>query len=266
MPKALHNPSIIKTLETISPITLGEMDSIKLMNRIDTKYLTDEATLVKVLSDAGTAGFRALETEGTLISPYNSIYYDTPRLTMFLDHHNRRLNRQKVRTRAYVNSGDTYLEIKRKNNKGRTKKKRLSIPPDEMEDFSQDPEATSYLAGHSAFTIGQISPVLSTAFDRITLVNPDKTERVTIDTNLYFSNFRTGKSASLLDTVIIEVKQDGRAVSPMKRILLDNRVKPVRVSKYCVAVTLTDKNAKSGRFKEKIRAIEKTINKRIQVI
>ena len=52
----------------------------------------------------------------------------------------------------------------------------------------------------------------------------------------------------------------------MKGILLDNRVKPAKVSKYCVAVTLTDSTARSGRFKEKIRMIEKTINKKIQVI
>ena len=261
-----HNPLIDKAMESIAPITLEEMDSIKLMNRIDSKYLTDENTLSKVLQDASAAGYRALEAEGTQISPYNSIYYDTDGLKMFLDHHNRRLNRQKVRTRVYVNSGSAFLEIKRKNNKGRTKKKRISIPQEEMSDFSKDPEATAYLEKHSAFTTGQLSPELSTAFDRITLVNPAKTERITIDMSLMFNNFRTGKKASLSDAVIIELKQDGRAKSQMKGILLDNRVKPVRVSKYCVAVTLTDNTVKSGRFKIKVRAIEKIINKKIQVI
>ena len=257
MPEALHS---------FQPIFLGEMDSIKLMNRLDTKYLTDEATLSKVLDAAATAGYRVLEAEGVQISPYNSIYYDTINLKTFLDHRNRRLNRQKVRTRIYVNSSDTYLEIKRKNNKGRTKKKRLPIPSEELEDFSYDKDATTFLAEHSRFTIGQLSPVLYTAFDRINLVNPAKTERITIDTNLYFSNFRTGRKTSLLDTVIIEIKQDGRVRSQMKKILLDLRVKPVKVSKYCVAVTLTDNTVKSGRFKEKVRAIEKIINKKIQVI
>ncbi len=257
MPEALHN---------FQPIFIEEMDAIKLMNRLDTKYLTDEATLSKVLDAAAKAGYLALEAQGVKISPYNSIYYDTPELKTFLDHRNRRLNRQKVRTRIYVNSSDTYLEIKRKNNKGRTKKKRLPIPSEELEDFSYDKKATAFLAENSRFTIGQLSPVLSTAFDRITLVNPAKTERITIDTNLYFSNFRTGRKTSLLDTVIIEIKQDRRVRSQMKDILLDLRVKPVKVSKYCVAVTLTDDTVKSGRFKEKVRAIEKIINKKIQVI
>ena len=257
---------MLEALHDFPPIFLDEMDSIKLMNRLDTKYVTNEKTLSHVLEDAVVAGYRALEADGVKLSPYNSIYYDTPELKMFLDHHNRRLNRQKVRTRVYVNSGEAYLEIKRKNNKGRTKKKRTHIPIDEIMNFSKDTEATDYLAIHSEFISGQIAPILSTAFDRITLVNAAETERLTIDTHLVFKNFRTKKEASLEDTVIIELKQDGRAQSQMKGILLDNRVKPLRVSKYCIAVTLTEPTVKSGRFKEKVRAIEKITNKRIQVI
>ena len=219
-----------------------------------------------MLKDAAAAGYRALEAEGTKLSPYNSIYFDTPTLRMFMDHRNKKLRRQKVRTRVYVNSSDSYLEIKLKNNKGRTKKKRTSIPLSEMEDFSKDKEATDYLANYSAFSIDELSPELSTEFDRITLVNPSKTERLTIDIGLHFTNYRNGKKASLEDAVIIELKQDGRASSQIKGIFLNHRVKPLRLSKYCVAVTLTDPSVRSGRFKEKVRAIEKTINKKIKVI
>ena len=265
MPDALQH-AVDQVLSSLPPITLEEMDGVKLLNRIDTKYLTDEATLVRVLAEAGAAGYRALEAEGEKISPYNSVYYDTEGLRMFLDHHNRRLVRQKVRTRVYVNSGDTYLEIKRKNNHGRTKKKRMSIPQSEMLSFSADPEACAYLSKHSAFSAGDLSPVLSTEFRRITLVNPARTERLTIDTALHFTNFRTGRRASLLDAVIIELKQDGHAASQMKGILLDHRVKPARVSKYCIAVTLTDPQAKGNRFRQKVRNIEKIIHKKVEII
>ena len=265
MPTSNHI-SFRQSLEALRPITLEEMDSIKLMNRTDTKYLTDEMTLVRILSAAAAAGYRVLVTEGMRISPYDSIYYDTPGLKMFYDHHNRRLVRQKVRTRSYVNSGASFLEIKRKNNKGRTKKKRTGIPAAELMDFSADAAACEYLATHSWFTAGELSPVLETAFHRITLVNPDLTERLTIDTLLQFKNFRTGKETSLQNAVIIELKQDGRAYSPMRSILLDLRVKPVRVSKYCIALTLTDPGAKSGRFKPKVRLIEKTIGNKLITI
>lgn len=265
MPASSHIP-FGKDLAPMAPITLEEMNSVKLMNRIDAKYLTNEATLRGILADAAAAGYRVLETEGQRISPYDTIYYDTPGLRMFCDHHNRRLVRQKVRTRCYVQSGDAFLEIKRKNNHGRTKKKRIGIPLAEMMDFSSDGTACEYLASHSWFQAGELSPVLETAFRRITLVNPGLTERLTIDTQLQFQNFRSGKSTTLQDAVIIELKQDGRMASPMRGILLDRRVKPVRVSKYCIAVTLTDPSAKSGRFKVKVRAIEKTIGNKLVTI
>ncbi|MBP5721652.1 MAG: VTC domain-containing protein, partial [Bacteroidales bacterium] len=78
-------------------------------------------------------------------------------------------------------------------------------------------------------------------------------------------NFRSGLETALGDAVIIELKQDGRAASPMKGILLDHRVNPARLSKYCIAVTLTDPSARAGRFKEKVRLLEKTIHHQISV-
>ena len=252
-------------LDGFAPVSLEEMDAVRLMNRVDTKYLTDEATLAGVLRDAAAAGYRVLVAGGARVSPYDSVYFDTPELRMFSDHHNQRLRRQKVRTRAYVNSGDAFLEIKRKNNRGRTKKKRTAIPMAELPDFRADAAACRYLADWSDFGAEEISPSLETLFQRVTLVNPALTERITIDTDLRFRNFRTGLETTIAEAVIIELKQDGRAASPMKGILLDHRVKPARISKYCIAVTLTDPSARSNRFKEKVRIIEKTINRKITV-
>lgn len=251
------------SLQELGPVTLEEMDSVKLMNRIDSKYLTNENTLVGILGDAAKAGYRVLTIGGKRISGYNSVYYDTPALNMYYAHRNKKLVRQKVRTRTYLESGQAFLEIKRKNNKGRTKKKRTEIPLAEIMGFASDANASEYLAKHSWFTVDDISPVLATRFRRITLVNPAMTERLTIDTVLDFENYRTGIEKDIKDTVIIELKQDGRAESTMKGILLDHRVKPTRVSKYCVALTLTDPSARPGRFKEKVRAIEKVIGKKL---
>ena len=264
MPEFAHI-SFVEDLARMQPVTLEEMKSVKLMNRIDAKYLTNESTLRSVLSDAAAAGYRVLVTEGQRQSPYDSVYFDTPQLKNFYDHRNKHLVRQKVRTRCYVRSQEAYLEIKRKNNHGRTSKKRIGIQPFELMEFAGNPEACEYLAKHSWFSAGDLRPVLETLFTRITLVNPDLTERITIDTDLRFKNFRSGLETALGDAVIIELKQDGRAASPMKGILLDHRVKPARLSKYCIAVTLTDPSARAGRFKEKVRLIEKTIHKPITV-
>ena len=253
-------------LDAIPPISLGEMDSIRLMNRTDTKFVTEQETLVRILSEASRCGYRALVADGMKLSPYDSLYYDTPDLKMFMDHHNRRLVREKVRTRVYLSSGATFLEVKHKNNKGRTRKKRMAIAPELFGDFREDAGAVAYLESHSSYPAAGIAPALETAFDRITLVNAAKTERLTIDMNLRFKNVRTGLEADLGDGVIIELKQDGRAESQMKRILLDCRVKPLRISKYCIGTTLTDPGAKANRFKEKIRKIQKIIHTNITVL
>ena len=184
---------------------------------------------------------------------------------MFQDHHNRRLVRQKVRTRVYVSTSQTFLEIKRKNNKGRTKKKRTEIPSEAFADFRSNASAARFLSEHSDYSVDLIKPRLETLFRRITLVNRAKTERLTIDTSLRFINHDTSLTADLGSAVIIELKQDGRAESEMKRILLDCRVKPVRISKYCIGTTVTNPSAKSNRFKVKVRKIEKTTGKKIIV-
>jgi len=241
------------------------MDEVRLMNRIDTKYCTDAATLLELLDDAARRGYRVLEVEGLRLSPYNSMYYDTDALRMFLDHHNRRLVRQKVRTRVYVSSGQTFLEIKRKNNHGRTRKKRIEIPSDEFADFRRDTAADRFLTEKSGYLADELKPRMETLFDRITLVNAARTERLTIDTGLRFVNHDTGLSGGLGPAVIIELKQDGRAESEMKRILLDHRIKPIRVSKYCIGTTLTNPSVKSGRFKPKLRLIEKVIHQKIEI-
>ena len=255
-----ENPSLSALLARIDPITLDEMESITLMNRIDSKYLTDVPTLMRLLGDAAEQGYRALYVDGKKLIPYDSVYFDTPDLRTYTDHRNRKLVRQKVRTRCYLtDSGAAFLEIKRKTNHGRTKKKRMQIPMADFADFRGNAEAAAYLQTRSMFTVEQLSPELHTRFSRITLVNAHQTERITIDMDLQFENVRFGTQASLPGAVIIELKQDGRAPSRMKPILLKHRIKPFRISKYCTAVTLTDPTARYGRFKLKLKRIGRVI-------
>jgi len=241
----------------IGSISLEEMDSIKLMNRLDTKYVTNLTTLVSILERAAENGYRVCTISAQKIMGYNSLYYDTGDLEMYLAHHNGRKTRQKVRTRTYLVSGVTFLEIKKKSNKGRTKKKRIRIDSYSFENFLSEPSAVEYLDGLSKFKSRTLTPACTTEFERITLVNSAKTERITIDMNLHFRNYRTGIEATIPEGVIIELKQDGRASSEMKDILLSLRVLPYRVSKYCIGTALTNPDVKSNNFKEKVRYINK---------
>lgn len=96
-----------------------------------------------------------------------------------------------------------------------------------------------------------------TLFDRITLVNFGKTERLTIDCNLKFNNLSNDATASMAPLVVMELKQDGRAYSLLKDVLFDLRIKPFKISKYCIGTCLTRPDVKQNRFKKKLRRIEK---------
>ena len=76
------------------------MDGVKLMNRTDTKFAFKAAKLPLLLNNMQSF-YRVLEIDGELIHDYKSLYYDTEDRKFYLDHHNRRVNRHKIRFREY---------------------------------------------------------------------------------------------------------------------------------------------------------------------
>ena len=247
-------------MQGMKSITLDEMSSVKLMNRIDTKYLVTEAQLRDILLGIRD-GYYAQEVEDNRLSPYSTVYYDTPDLIMYLIHHDRHLVRDKVRVRTYVDSNLTFCEVKHKNNKGRTKKKRIKVEP--IDNIIDNPEAAAFLAEKQPYPVASLTPHLVTIFDRFTLVNYDKTERLTIDCNLRFENLRNGNTASMVPLAVMELKQDGRAHSLLKDVLFELRIRPFKVSKYCIGTCMTQPEVKQNRFKKKLRRIEKLKNNTI---
>lgn len=145
-------------LMAFGPIDLGRMDSIRLMNRIDTKYVTTSSVLDAILRKSLACGYMMFVSEEVRIHPYDSIYFDTSDLRMFLDHRNSRLVRQKVRTRIYSASELCFLEVKSKNNHSRTKKKRISIPPEKFTDFRGDGLCSDFLAKITDYRADSLSP------------------------------------------------------------------------------------------------------------
>lgn len=240
-------------------ITLDEMRGVKLMNRIDTKYVLGYDEAFTLLERSALAGYRVQHIDGLRAVGYDTLYYDTAERDMYLMHHNRVLTRQKVRTRTYEASGVTFLEIKDKSNRGRTKKQRVEIDRAHFDRFTMDAKAGDFFASRSAFRAEDISPAIATHFRRITLVNEALTERITIDLDLRYTDVRSGCSASIEGMAILELKQDGLSRSVMKELLRDMRIPPLKVSKYCLATVLTVAGIKHNRFKMKLRDIEKRL-------
>lgn len=257
----MYQESDFPAIQSMEGISLEELSSLSLMNRIDTKYITTHSVIKKILANAYSNGYRVCEVHNKRLQPYYSVYYDTHMLNMYTDHRNKKLTRQKVRVRTYLTSNQTFLEIKNKTNKGRTKKKRIPVKYSTNESIFQTADYCDFLTKHSTYSPNQLHPEATTQFSRFTLVNAEYSERITIDINLQFHNFRTQKNIHMEDLVIIELKQDGRKPSKMRNILLEHRVFPYKISKYCLAVTLTEPTVRKGRFLQKIRHIEKLTNK-----
>jgi hypothetical protein len=242
-------------------ITLDQMRSVKLMNRIDTKYVLSYDEVLQLIEATAQSNYYVQTIDGVRACRYETLYYDTQEREMFILHHNRKLCRQKLRTRTYVESGITFFEIKSKSNRGRTKKRRTEIATAAFTAFATSEPARNLLAEHSHYTPEAISPALTTRFTRITLVNPRLTERITIDLELSYEDMRSHTTASIERMAIVEIKSDGNIESHTKRLLRDMRILPLKVSKYCLGTTLTVAGIKHNRFKAKIRDIEKRLNR-----
>ena len=258
--------SIIRTYD---PISLDEMSGIKLMNRTDTKFITTVDWL-KLLLVLAHDNYRAQEVDGSRVANYYTAYFDTPDRNMYIVHQNGHAGRQKLRIRSYVDSGLNFLEVKTKNNHGRTKKKRVDMvgfdpvnPDHGIRFLKQDDQYRQYdefLHKHLRYDPAMLSEQLENHFRRITLVNKMKTERVTIDTDLCFHNLRTGNDVDLTGLAIIELKRDGLQPSPILGMLRDLRIKPCGFSKYCMGSALTDPSLKRNNFKERLRLVDRLLS------
>ena len=236
----------------MTPISLDEMSAVKLMNRIDTKYVADDLTVAKLFSLIKDE-YYVQEIDGKRIAKYDSIYYDTHDNHMYIIHQAKKLKRDKLRVRNYVDTGNYFCEVKHKNNHGRTKKKRIEVGQEVFKDIKSDTATREFVENQlPTYDFDGFEKKLSTTFDRVTVVNKGKTERITIDYNVRFHNFENGNDEGIAPLVIMELKRDGQCESFFQKALFELRIKPLSISKYCIGRALTDKSLKQIVLKRKL--------------
>lgn len=247
--------NIIFGLE-IETIPLEQATKVRMMNRIDKKYwfhISELPALFKAIKN----DYFIQTVAGCKWQQYETKYFDTPDNKMYTLHHNGKLNRYKIRYRDYMNSGDRFLEVKFKTNKGRTIKKRVESTS-LLNEFNV--EESEFLRKRTIFGDEQLDIALKNKFTRLTLINKKLSERCTIDIDLTFMG--KDKTLSLDELVILEHKSEKESkLSPIKVYLRDARLMPSGFSKYCIGRALTDTHIKRNRFKQKIRDIGKMIDK-----
>jgi hypothetical protein len=242
---------ILQILNSFSPITLEEMDEVKLQDRTDTKFVFAARHLPSILEKLSN-DYRALEVENLRISRYQTLYYDTEDFQLYKAHQNGKANRYKIRARKYVDSDLHYFEIKFKNNKGRTIKERVKIK--KIKDTLNN-KASAFLKEKTLFDPESLKPKLWVNYSRTTLVNKLTKERVTIDSDLIFQKDELTKPFNHL--AIVEVKQEKASASFFGKIMKEMHINKGSMSKYCVGVTQIYDSAKKNNFKPRLQFLNK---------
>jgi hypothetical protein len=233
-------------------VNLPDLDQVKLMNRTDLKFCMHINQLPSVLETL-QSDYSVLEIKGETIFNYDNTYFDTLDNQMYLSHQNGKRNRFKIRIRNYVESNLNFLEIKFKNNKGRTIK-------DRIEKLEFIPELNSseqnFLENACPFTSDQLEPKINSFFKRFTMVNKNFTERVTFDIYPGFKN--PEKEITLDNLVIIEIKQNKSAnLAVITKVLQEKKIIRNGFSKYCIGRSLLEDNIKKNNFKPLILKLQK---------
>ncbi|MDQ3046385.1 MAG: polyphosphate polymerase domain-containing protein [Bacteroidota bacterium] len=234
-----------------TPITLEEMDNVKLMDRTDTKFVFTQEQLPMILDELKES-YRVLNVNGIMISRYESLYFDTQNFELYHKHQCGKLNRYKVRFRKYVESELNFFEVKFKNNKGRTIKDRVK---QKQIDGIIHEKAEALLKEKTPFQSSSLEAKFWVNYSRITLVNKNSPERVTIDIDLTFKN--TDQNKTIHNLVIAEVKQDKAATSAFIRLMKKLHIREGSISKYCFGVVSLFSTIKSNNFKQKINSLNK---------
>jgi len=239
-------------LKQYDSISLSELERINLSDRQDYKSVFADALLPRFLEKL-IPYYRVLDINGRRSFQYESVYFDTPELTSFHDHQRGKARRQKFRFRRYVNCGDAYFEIKRRNGKGRNLKTRL---PSNGCYLTLTPSICEIIRNETRQDPERLGPSLKVEVTRITLMHPDNSEKVTFDYHIHFA--LNGKTKHLKNLVIAEVKQmrhnpDSEFFTAQHQL----GIYPVSFSKYCIGIACLSDNVKKNNFKQSLIRINK---------
>ena len=239
--------STTRPLDTgrLSPTTLEDLNSAaSLLTRVDRKYLVASSAAQNVV-DALTGRALVLDIDGRRSFSYASTYFDTPGLDSYLQAARKRRHRFKIRTRSYLDSGLTLLEVKTRGPRGATIKQRLDYRAADADRLTEEGidfvvECLAPLTGsaqEARRTAQSLRPVMATTYRRTTLHLPDDDARATIDTDLAWAALapRPGAPREAGPFAVVETKNPARRC-PADRYLWTRGHRPSRISKYATGM------------------------------
>jgi hypothetical protein len=238
----------------VAPIGLKELNALaELQTRVDRKYFVPAELFHQLIARLADE-MQVLEIDGRRTFGYESFYFDTPQLSTYRAHLQRRRQRFKARTRTYTDTGLCMFEVKLTGARGETVKQRVPHPQELRAELTDD--ALNHLgstlrdAYHQDLPAG-LRPTLVTSYRRTTFVSRTGEARLTCDVGLVCGDVEH----EVRDTgthVLVESKSAGRGSAP-DRILRELGVRPAKVSKYCVAVAALHPELPSNPWQQTLR-------------
>lgn len=248
----MNTADLYPALNMFQSIHLSGLDDVKLLNRIDTKFVFHASYLNEILEEIKEF-YYILEIDNKRFFEYESLYFDTKDYDLYKYHHNGKLNRLKIRYRKYLDSGLCFFEVKYKIKGTRTDKKRLLM--DSI--HSELGEAEKKIIQTPLIDANDLQEKLWIRFQRITLASKLMNERLTIDVRLSFDNFT--KKIEIPEIVVAEIKTEKTATkSPILRSFLDRHFEKMSFSKYSNGIALIE-NIKNNNFRPTLLRLHKII-------
>ncbi|MGD8149579.1 VTC domain-containing protein [Ornithinimicrobium sp. Y1694] len=262
-----QSAAIARAAADLAPISLGELEQeAALMTRTDRKYLVPLPVASRLLT-ALADDLRVLEIAGTRSSRYRSTYFETDGRESFRTAATGRRRRFKVRTRTYVESGTSFLEVKTLSARGQSSKVRrqiaarsrlggaqvTSLGGDELTFVHQHLDAVGVPRPE-----GALQGRLSTSYSRTTLLVPSEGSRLTIDADLRWESphlpgisptdaVSAPKTTHLQQLVVVETKSGARP-GLADRFLWSQGQRPRRLSKYATGLALLTPDLPANRW------------------
>lgn len=272
LPQQLHTQQLHTqqlTPSTWPGISLEELNAKAAMQtRVDRKYIVDGLYAAAVLSNL-PAEAAVLEMDGQRDFAYDSVYFDTDQLDSYRLAATGRRRRYKVRTRTYVDSGISFLEVKTEGARALTVKERIPYAPEDRDYLNA--QGRDYidesLQGLTDQPASAFKPLLSTAYRRTTILLPASENnpvdsRMTIDTQLVWtplsqaalgknSYYRVGQGYTAGGMVIIETKS-GTAPSVADKHLWQAGIRPSKISKFATGLAALNPDLPSNKWNRTI--------------
>jgi len=238
-------------LNEYQDVSISQIIGVELMERMETKFMFNYSLLPGIIDELKTY-YKVLSVNNLKLQPYTTIYYDTDDLLTFHQNHNGKSNRFKIRIRRYDAFNTRYIELKYKSNKKETCKKRIEIT--DLNEIGI--EGHKFIESETSLKFSELHETLTNKFIRITMVNNEFTERLTLDTGICFKHGL--QHVEYPSIVVAESKKDSITHSSNFQVIIKKYgIRPINFSKYCIGMILLNPGIKYNNYKSKILQLQK---------